>query len=162
MDNDVRNGISNWLVASPPSWAVSLELLVHSINQCSPSHSWDRPCNFSVRGNHLAFAATQGITCALLAWGRLGHTNAATVECDHRRACKVLADYDRTIATFHWIYDYFALLKAFNSNSVNFHQYFKDKLSSHQPFHMHNTRHRTNGIFNSPLFHSKIQKCYLF
>ena len=35
----------------------------------------------------------------------------------------------------------FALLKAFNINTLNFHQYFKDKLSSHQPSHMRNTRH---------------------
>ena len=37
-----------------------------------------------------------------------------------------------------------------------------DKLSSHQASHMHNTRHRTNSHFNTPLFnHSKTQKCYL-
>ena len=48
-------------------------------------------------------------------------------------------------------------------NSLNYHQYFKDKLSSHQPSHMHNTRHRTNINFNTPLFnHSKTQKCYLY
>ena len=41
-----------------------------------------------------------------------------------------------TILTFHSIYDYFALLKAFNTNTPNFHQYFKDKLSSHQPSHI--------------------------
>ena len=35
--------------------------------------------------------------------------------------------------------------------------------SSHQPSHMHNTRHRTNNNFNTPLFnHSKPQKCYLY
>ena len=29
--------------------------------------------------------------------------------------------------------------------------------------HMHNTRHRTNSNFNTPLFnHSKTQKCYLY
>ena len=64
---------------------------------------------------------------------------------------------------FHSIYDYFALLKAFNTKTANFHQYFKDKLSSHQPSHMHNTRHKTNSNFNTPLFnHSKTQKCYLY
>ena len=45
----------------PPSWVVLPELLVHSINQCNLSQSWDRSCNFSMRGNHLAYAATQGI-----------------------------------------------------------------------------------------------------
>ena len=35
----------------PPSWAVPPERLVHSINQC----------NRSMRGNHLAYAATQGM-----------------------------------------------------------------------------------------------------
>ena len=52
--------------------------------------------------------------------------------------------YKSTIIDFATIIDiceYFALLKAFNTNTLNFHQYFKDKLSSHQPSHMHNTRH---------------------
>ena len=66
-------------------------------------------------------------------------------------------------SSLHSIYDYFALLKVFNTNSLNFHQYLTDKLSSHQPSHMHNTGHRTNSNFNTPLFnHSKTQKCYLY
>ena len=68
----------------------------------------------------------------------------------------------KKILTVHSIYDYFTLLTAFNTNTLNFQQYFKDKLSSHQPSHMHSTRHRTNSNFNTPLFnHSKTQKCYL-
>ena len=79
------------------------------------------------------------------------------------RACKLLTDYNQKILTFHSIDDYFALLKAFNTNALNFHQDFKDKLSSHQPSQMHNTRHRTNINFNTPLFnHSKTQKYYLY
>ena len=42
-----------------PSWAVPPECLVHSINQCSLSGN--RTCNRSMRGNHLAYATTQGI-----------------------------------------------------------------------------------------------------
>ena len=79
------------------------------------------------------------LTFALLAWGRSGRTNAAKIECAHRRARKLLTDYNHRILTFHSIYDYFALLKAFNTNALNYHQYFKDKLSSHQPSHMHNS-----------------------
>ena len=96
--------------------------------------------------------------------GKIGkYTNAAQIECAHRRACKLLTDYNQKILTFHSIYDYFALLKAFNTNTPNFHPYFKDKLSSHQPSHMHNTRHRTNSNFNTPLCnHSKTQKCCLY
>ena len=102
------------------------------------------------------------LTYALLAWGRSGLANAAKIECAHRRACKLLTDYNHRILTFHSIYDYFALLKACNTNTLNYHQYFQDKLSSHQPSHMHNTRHRANSNFNTPLFnHSKTQKCYL-
>ena len=41
----------------PPSWAVPPERLVHSINQCN--FSGNRTCNRSMRGNHLAYAATQ-------------------------------------------------------------------------------------------------------
>ena len=83
------------------------------------------------------------LTYALLAWGRSGHANAAKIECGRRRACKLLTDYNHRIFTFHSIYDYFALLKAFNTNTLHFHQYFKDKLSSHQPSHMHNTRQQS-------------------
>ena len=99
------------------------------------------------------------LTYALLALGRSGHTNAAKIEYAPRRACKLLTDYNHRILTFHSIYDYLALLKAFNTNTLNYHQYFKDKLSSHQPSHMNFTRHRTNSNFNTPLFnHSKTQK----
>ena len=42
----------------PPSWTP--ERHVHSINQCNPSGT--RTCNRSMRCNHLAFAATQGIS----------------------------------------------------------------------------------------------------
>ena len=100
---------------------------------------------------------------ALLAWGRSGLTNAAKIECAHRRVWKLLTDYNHRILTFHSIYDSFALLKAFNTNTLNYHQYFKDNLSSHQPSHMHNTRHRTNSNINTSLFnHSKTQKWYLY
>ena len=43
----------------PPSWAVSPDRLVQSINQCKLSGN--QTCNRSMRGNHLAYAATQGI-----------------------------------------------------------------------------------------------------
>ena len=63
------------------------------------------------------------LTYAVLAWGRSGCANAAKIECAHRRAWKLLTDYNQKIVTFQSIYDYFALLKAFNTNSLNFHQY---------------------------------------
>ena len=51
---------------------------------------------------------------------------------------------------------------AFRHNTLNFHKYFKDKLSS-QPSDMHNTRHRPIRNFYNPIFnHSKTQKCYLY
>ena len=76
--------------------------------------------------NHLTYAL-------LAAWGRLGRTNAAKIECALRRVRKLLTDYNQIILTFHSIYDYFALFKAcntntFNSNTFNLHQYFKDYL----------------------------------
>ena len=81
------------------------------------------------------------LTYALLAWGRSGRTNAAKNGCAHRRACKLLTNYNQKILIFHSIYDYFALLKAFNANTLNFNKYFNlDKLTSHKPSHMHNTR----------------------
>ena len=109
------------------------------------------------------FTAVRSSPYALLAWGRSGSTNATKIECADRRACKLLTDYNQKILNFHSIYDYFALLKTFNTNTLNFHQYFKDKLSSHQSSQMHNTRHRTNSNFNTPLFnHSKTRKCCLY
>ena len=101
------------------------------------------------------------LTYPLLASGRSGRTNAAKFECAHRRSCKLLTDYNRNILILHSMYDYFALLKAFDTNTPDFHQYFKDKLSPDQPSHMHNTGHRVNSNFNTPLFnHSKTQKCF--
>ena len=41
------------------------------------------------------------LTSALLAWGRSGRTNAAKIECAHRRARKLLTDYNQKIFTFH-------------------------------------------------------------
>ena len=102
------------------------------------------------------------LTYALLSWGRSGRTNAAKIECAHRRARKLLTDYNHMILTFHWIYDYFAVLKTFNTNTLTFPQYFNDKLSSLQPSHMYNTRHRINSNFNTPLFNHSTQKCYLY
>ena len=95
--------------------------------------------------------------------GKIGTCYMLLSECAHRRACKLLTDYNHRILNFHSIYDYIALLKAFNTNTLNYHQYFKDKLSSHRPSHMHNARHRNNSNFNTPLFnHSNTQKCYLY
>ena len=63
--------------------------------------------------------------------GKIGsYTNAAKIECAHRRARKLLPGYNHWILNIHLIDDYFALLKAFNTNTLNYHQYFKDKLSS--------------------------------
>ena len=89
------------------------------------------------------------LTYALLAWGRSGRTNAAKIECAHSRARKLLTDYNHGILTFHSIYDYFALLKASNTNTPNFHKYFKDKLFSHQTSQMHSTRHSSSSLFSS-------------
>ena len=52
------------------------------------------------------------------------------------------SDYNWNIINFHSIYDYFALLESFDTNTLNTHQYVKDKLSSHQPSQTHNTRYR--------------------
>ena len=41
------------------------------------------------------------LTYALPGWGRSGSTNAAKIECAHRRACKLLTDYNQKILTFH-------------------------------------------------------------
>ena len=78
------------------------------------------------------------LSYSLLAWGTSGLTNAAKIECAHRRAGKLLTDYNHRILTFPSIYDCFALLNAFITNTLNFHQYFKDNLSSDQPSHLHN------------------------
>ena len=84
------------------------------------------------------------VACAFLALRRSGRTDAAKIECAHRRACKLLTDCNKKILTFHSIYDYFALLEPFNTNTLNFHQYFKDKLSFYQASHMHNTMQTQN------------------
>ena len=40
------------------------------------------------------------LTYALLPWGRSKRTNAAKIECAHRRARKLLTDYNHRICTF--------------------------------------------------------------
>ena len=110
------------------------------------------------------------LTYALLAWGRSGRTNVANIECAHMRACKLLTDYKNDILTFHSIYDCFASLQAFNINTYLdtwiLALIFINKSKTNyllQPSHMHNTRHKTNSNFNTPLYnHSKTQKCYLY
>ena len=120
------------------------------------------PANVMVK-LYYSFLVYSHLTYALVAWGRSGGTNAAKTGCAHRRACKFLTDYNQKILTSHAIYDYFNLLKVFNTNTLNFHQYFKYKLSSRQPSHMHNYWHRTNNNFSIPLFNnSKTQKRYLY
>ena len=49
-DNDVRDDRSNWLVAPPTLMGSNPDRLVHVINRY----------NLNMRGNHLAYAATQG------------------------------------------------------------------------------------------------------
>ena len=95
---------------------------------------------YSLLYSHLSYA--------LLAWGRSGRTNVAKIECAHRSARKLLADYNHRILTFHSIYDYFALLKAFNTNTLNFHQYFKDKSLSSSPNYFR--------IFSCPISHATL------
>ena len=54
-------------------------------------------------------------------------------------------------------------IKGLRHKYPQFQQYFKDKLSSHQLSHIHNTRHRASSNFNTPLFnHSKTEKCFLY
>ena len=49
----------------------------------------------------------------------------------HRRTSKLL--------TSHSICDQFPLLKAFKTNTLNYHKYLKEKLSSHEPSNLHNS-----------------------
>ena len=44
----------------PPSWTVPPQRLEHRINQCNLSGT--RTCNCSLRGNHLVYVATQGMS----------------------------------------------------------------------------------------------------
>ena len=84
------------------------------------------------------------LTHALLAWGRSGLTNAVKIECAHRRACKLLTDYNHRILTFYSIYDYFALLKAFNTNTLNLSLIFQRQIifSSTISYAQHQTQNK--------------------
>ena len=61
---------------------------------------------------------------------RSGRTNAAKIECTHRRASKLL--------TSHSIWDQFPFLKAVETKTHNYHKYFKGNLSSRLPTNRHN------------------------
>ena len=53
------------------------------------------------------------LTYVLQSLGGLGRTNAAEIESAHRRASKLLSDYNQKNLTFHSIYDYFCSIKGF-------------------------------------------------
>ena len=59
------------------------------------------------------------LTYALLPWGRSGLTNAAKIECAHRRARKLLTDYNHRILTFYSIYYYFIIITITNKAIYN-------------------------------------------
>ena len=96
-----------------------------------------------------------------MAWGRSWRPNVAIrlIVLTGERANYLSIIAKRCPVFTHFFY-YFTLLKAFNTNALHFHQYFKNKLSSHQPFDMH-TRHRINSNLKfSLLNHPKTQKCF--
>ena len=57
------------------------------------------PANVMVKLNY--YLVYSHLTYALLAWGRSGSINAAKIECAHRRACKLLTNFNQKILTFH-------------------------------------------------------------
>ena len=78
---------------------------------------------------------------ALLAWGRSRRTimllTLSAFSGEHAHYSQIITKRSSLFTQFIIIYIY--ILKAFNTNALNFHQYFKDKLSSHQPSHIHNS-----------------------
>ena len=67
------------------------------------------------------------------------------------------------ILTFHSIYDYFALLKAFNTNTLNYLSSISQRQIIFSSTISYAQHHRTNDNFDTPLFiHSTTQKCYLY
>ena len=64
----------------PPVWALPPERLMHSLNQCNISGI--QTCNRSMQGNHLAYAATQGMRprkeWALHSFRSFAHCHAAS------------------------------------------------------------------------------------
>ena len=55
------------------------------------------------------------------------------------------------------------IIKGFQTNFLNYNQYFKDQLSYRQPSHIHNTKPTLNIDFSIPLFnHLKTQKYYTY
>ena len=78
-----------------------------------------------------------------VACGKSRRINASKIDYAHRRACKLLADDNKKILTFHSIYDYFALLMAFNTNNLSFQEYFKDNIfSSTISYAQHKTQNK--------------------
>ena len=60
------------------------ECLLHSINQCNLSGN--RTCNCSMRGNHLAYAATQGIKSTIY---------LKTLHCFQQFSCKFIHSFHK-------------------------------------------------------------------
>ena len=97
-----------------------MSLCVYDIRQL-PADVMVKLC-YSLVNSHMTYA--------LLAWGRSGRTNVAKIERAHRRVRKLFTDYNHRILTFHSIYDYFALLKAFIV-SISFLTQFLSDRSQH-------------------------------
>ena len=85
--------------------------------------------------------------------GNIGnYTNAAKIGYAHGRACRLVTNCDQGSSLFTQFV--ITLLCWWLSTHVPlvFIKCFRDKLSSHQPSHVHNTRHGTGSNFDTPLF----------
>ena len=72
----------------------------------------------NINGETVLFVGVFPSDLCFTGMGRSGRTNAAEIECAHRRARILLTEHNQKILTFHKIYDYFAALNAFNTNNI--------------------------------------------
>ena len=99
----------------PPSREVPPERLVHSINRCSSATTRNPSCNlatFSMWGNHLAYAATQGTYNVQYLQGCWSSVPSS---------CCFLSVSDFSFITYMWSFDkyYVAILRIFHSHIVD-------------------------------------------
>ena len=97
-------------------------------------------------------------------WGRSGLTGLGLLRLSVLTGEHV--NYSHIITKKSSLFTQFMITLHYKKLSTQIHLYFMNISKIYllnQPSHMHNTRHRTNSNFNTPLFNdSKTPKCYLY
>ena len=129
---------------------------MHSINRCCSATAGIRSCNLET----FRHARQPPCVCGHSGYKMLLRLSVLT---EKHAIYKKLYPNDTQFKNL--IYDYFPLLKPFNTNTLKFSSTFHRQIIFSSPFHMHNTRQRTkfNNNFNTKhLIIQKLKNVFLY